>query len=110
MKRLLLEQKLRVLGCEFYYLFKINMKTLKVTVAITKNGTEGYICTCDYPFKHFDLGGSGSTIEEAKNDCFTFYDEMKSEYPKENFPELDVSWVQVSNFSLLESEPVEFSR
>jgi hypothetical protein len=69
------------------------MKTLKVTVAIIKNGTEGYVCTCDYPFKHFDLGGSGSTVEKAKKDCFAFYDEMKQEYPEENFPELEVSWV-----------------
>ena len=69
------------------------MKTLKVMITITKNGVEGYICSCDYPFKHFELGGSGATVEEAKKDCFTFYDEMKSEYPEENFPELDVSWV-----------------
>ena len=38
-------------------------------------------------------GGSGSTVEEAKKDCFTFYDEMKAEYPEENLPELDVAWV-----------------
>jgi len=69
------------------------MKMQKVTITITKNGTEGYICTCDYPFEHFDLGGCGSTVEEAKKDCFTFYDEMKKEYPNENFPELEVSWV-----------------
>ena len=69
------------------------MKTLKVTITITKNGTKGYVCSCDYPFHHFDLGGNGSTVEEAKKDCFTFYDEMKLEYPDENFPELDVSWV-----------------
>ena len=68
------------------------MKALKVTIAITKNGTEGYVCSCNYPFKHFDLGGSGSTVEEAKKDCFTFYDEMKLEYPEENFPELKISW------------------
>ena len=74
MKHLLLEQKLRVI------------------ITITKNGTEGYVCSCDYPFEHFDLGGSGSTIEEAKKDCFTFYDEMKMEYPEENFPELEISW------------------
>jgi len=74
------------------HLYNSAMKTLKVTIAITKNGTEGYVCSCDYPFKHFDLGGSGSTVEEAKKDCFTFYDEMKSEYPEENFPELEVSW------------------
>ena len=60
--------------------------------------------------KHFDLGGSGSTVEEAKKDCFTFYDEMKSEYPEENFPELEMYWVQVSNSSLPLSEPVGFSR
>ena len=60
---------------------------------ITKNGTEGYVCSCDYPFEHFDLGGSGATVEEAKKDCFTFYDEMKMEYPDETFPELEVSWV-----------------
>ena len=69
------------------------MKTLKITITITKNGTEGYICTCDYPFKHFDLGGSGATVEEAKKDCFAFYDEMKQEYPDEIFPELEISWV-----------------
>jgi len=63
-----------------------------VIITITKNGTEGYVCSCDYPFEHFDLGGSGSTIEEAKKDCFTFYDEMKMEYPEENFPELEISW------------------
>ena len=69
------------------------MKTLKITIMITKNGTEGYVCSCDYPFEHFDLGGSGSTVEEAQKDCFTFYDEMKMEYPDEKFPELEVSWV-----------------
>jgi len=69
------------------------MNTLKITIMITKNGTEGYVCSCDYPFEHFDLGGSGATVEEAKKDCFTFYDEMKMEYPDEKFPELEVSWV-----------------
>jgi len=69
------------------------MKTLKIIITITKNGMEGYVCSCDYPFKHFDLGGSGSTVEEAKKDCFTFYNEMKMEYPEENFHELEVSWV-----------------
>ena len=69
------------------------MKTQKVSITITKNGTEGYVCTCDYPFEHFDLGGSGVTVEEAKKDCFTFYDEMKQEYPEKIFPELEVSWV-----------------
>ncbi|MDR1632328.1 MAG: pilus assembly protein HicB [Dysgonamonadaceae bacterium] len=69
------------------------MKTLKITIAIIKNGIEGYVCSCDYPFKHFYLGGCGATVEEAKEDCFTFYDEMKQEYPEENFPELEVSWV-----------------
>ncbi|MDR2969759.1 MAG: pilus assembly protein HicB [Tannerellaceae bacterium] len=69
------------------------MKTLKVTITVTKNGNEGYVCTCDYPFEYFDLGGSGTTVEEAKKDCFTFYDEMKQEYPDKAFPELEVSWV-----------------
>jgi hypothetical protein len=69
------------------------MKTQKVTITITKNGTEGYICRCDYPFEHFELGGCGSTVEEAKKDCFTFYDEMKKEYPDKIFPELEVLWV-----------------
>lgn len=69
------------------------MKKLKVTITITKNGAEGYICTCDYPFEHFDLGGAGSTVDEAKKDCFAFYDEMKVEYPEESFPELEVDWV-----------------
>jgi len=69
------------------------MKTLKVTITITKNGTEGYICSCDYPFKCFDLGGNGSTVEEAKKDCLTFYDEMKTEYPENIFPELEITWV-----------------
>jgi len=31
------------------------MKALKVTITIVKNGIEGYVCTCDYPFKHFDF-------------------------------------------------------
>ena len=69
------------------------MKPLKVTIVITKNGMEGYVCICDYPFKNFDLGGSGSTVEDAKKDCFTFYDEMKAEFPKEQLPELEVDWV-----------------
>jgi hypothetical protein len=69
------------------------MKKLKVSITIIKNGTEGYVCSCDYLFKHFDLGGCGATVEEAKNDCFTFYDTMKEEYPEEIFPELEVSWV-----------------
>jgi len=82
------------------------MNTAKVTITITKNGTEGYVCSCDYPFKHFDLGGSGSTVEEAKKDCFAFYDEMKQEYPAEHFPELEVSWVYdfqsfLNNFDFL---------
>jgi len=74
-----------------FVVFMLN--TLKVTIAVTKNGAEGYVCSCDYPFKHFDLGGCGSTVEEAKNDCFTFYDEMKKEYPDENYPDLEVAWV-----------------
>ena len=69
------------------------MEKLNVTIRVTKNGSEGYVCSCDYPFKHFDLGGSGSTVEDAKKDCFTFYDEMKQEYPEEIFPELEVAWV-----------------
>lgn len=68
------------------------MKARKVKVTVTKNGNEGYICSCDYPFKHFDLGGAGSTVEEAKNDCFAFYDEMKIDYPDENLPDLDITW------------------
>jgi hypothetical protein len=68
------------------------MKNLKVNITITKNGMEGYACSCDYPFEHFDLGGSGSTVEEAKKDCFLFYDEMKQEYPEENLPDLEASW------------------
>ncbi|MDR2232505.1 MAG: pilus assembly protein HicB [Tannerella sp.] len=75
MKHVLLEQK------------------LKISITITKNGSEGYVCACDYPFRHFDLGGSGSTVEDAKKDCFTFYDEMKEEFPDENYPELDVRWM-----------------
>ena len=68
------------------------MKSLKVKITVTRNGDEGYICSCDYPFKHFDLGGAGATVEEAKADCFAFYDEMKSDYPDEVFPDLDVTW------------------
>jgi hypothetical protein len=68
------------------------MKTLKVTITIFKNGPRQYACSCDYPFSHFDLGGSGSTVEEAKQDCFTFYNEMKTEHPEDNFPDLEVSW------------------
>lgn len=69
------------------------MKKLRLAIKIVKNGTHGYVCECDYPFKHFDLGGSGNTVEEAKADCFTFYDEMKEEYPDESFPELEVTWI-----------------
>ena len=69
------------------------MKTLKVTIKIARNGTEGYICSCDYPFKHFDLGGCGATVDEAKKDCLIFYNEMKLEYQNEYYPELEVSWV-----------------
>jgi hypothetical protein len=95
MKRLLLEQKLGALGCSFHRRGGNHdiMKTLKVSIIVTKNGTKGYVCSCDHPFEHFDLGGCGSTVEDAKKDCFMFYDEMKQEYPEENFPELDVSWV-----------------
>ncbi len=69
------------------------MKKLNITIKVTKNGTHGFICSCDYPFADFDLGGSGTTVEEAKEDCFTFYQEMKEEYPDSDFPELDVNWV-----------------
>lgn len=69
------------------------MKKLKVKITVVKNGNEGYMCTCDYPFEHFELGGAGATVEEAKKDCFVFYDEMKAEYPDEVFPELEVEWV-----------------
>lgn len=69
------------------------MKTLKINVTITKNGKQGYICTCDHPFKDFDLGGSGDTVAEAKEDCFTFYEEMKELYPAQEFPELSVNWL-----------------
>ncbi len=69
------------------------MKKLKVTIKVTKNGAHGFICSCDYPFVNFDLGGSGATVKEAKEDCFTFYKEMKEEYPEEYLPELEVSWV-----------------
>jgi len=69
------------------------METIKLKIVVTKNGDEGYICSSDYPFEHFDLGGSGYTVEEAKRDCLTFYDEMKEEYPDEVFPELNIEWV-----------------
>jgi len=69
------------------------MKKIKTTITITKNGAHGYICTCEYPFEHFDLGGAGDTVEAAKEDCFAFYEEMKGEYPNELFPELEVDWV-----------------
>lgn len=71
----------------------MDMKKQKVTIKVTKNGTEGYVCTCDYPFDNFDLGGCGATVEEAKKDCFAFYDEMKKEYGEDRLPELEVSWV-----------------
>lgn len=69
------------------------MNNLNVSITIVKNGDHGYICECDHEFEHFDLGGTGATVEEAKKDCFTFYDEMKEEYPDDVFPELEVSWV-----------------
>lgn len=69
------------------------MKTLKVNITITKNGKQGYICNCDHAFKEFDLGGSGNTVAEAKEDCFTFYEEMKALYPNEDFPKLQVTWL-----------------
>ena len=68
------------------------MKKLKVNINVIKNGTEGYECICDYPFVRFNLGGSGKTVDEAKKDCFTFYVEMKQEYPDEVFADLDVTW------------------
>lgn len=66
------------------------MKKVKVTATIVKNGAEGYVCTCDYPFEHFDLGGCGASVEEAKADCFAFYDEMRADYP--DLPELEIVW------------------
>ncbi len=68
------------------------MAKQKVTIKVTKNGKHGFICSCDHPFKDFDLGGSGDTIAEAKQDCFKFYNEMK-EYTNTNLPELEVTWV-----------------
>lgn len=68
------------------------MKKLKVDILVVKNGSEGYECICDYAFEHFDLGGNGTTVNDAKADCFAFYDEMKNEYPNDSFPELDVNW------------------
>ncbi|WP_298938852.1 hypothetical protein [uncultured Dysgonomonas sp.] len=68
------------------------MEKLKVNIVITKNGNQGFICSCDYPFKEFDLGGSGDSVEDAKADCFTFYDEMRKEYPEDNLPDLEVEW------------------
>ncbi len=64
----------------------------KVSITITKNGTHGYICSCEQKFDGFDLGGSGDTVEEAKEDCLTFYNEMKEVYPDKEFPELDIKW------------------
>lgn len=69
------------------------MKTLNVNITITKNGKQGYICTCKHTFKNFDLGGSGNTVAEAKEDCFTFYKEMKELYPNEELPKLSVNWL-----------------
>lgn len=68
------------------------MKKLKVNITVVRNGNEGYACSCDYPFKSFDLGGAGDTVDEAKKDCLTFYDEMKREFPEENLPELEITW------------------
>ncbi len=68
------------------------MKTRKITVTIVKNGTHGYICECKEKFDGFVLGGSGNTVEEAKEDCFIFYDEMKELEPNKDFPKLDISW------------------
>lgn len=69
------------------------MKKIKVTIKVTKNGKQGYICSCDYPFTDFDLGGSGDTVAEAKDDCFTFYNTMKEVYSSTNLPNLEVNWV-----------------
>ncbi len=66
------------------------MKKIKVT--IVKNGQHGYICECEDKFEGFVLGGCGDTVAEAKEDCFTFYNEMKEMYPNQEFPELSVSW------------------
>ncbi len=93
MKRLLLELWAAIFTDTVVITISGCMKKLKVTITIVKNGIHGYICECDYPFGHFDLGGSGFTVEEAKADCFTFYNEMKKEYPNESFPESEVSWV-----------------
>ena len=71
----------------------LEMQPLKVAITITRNGAQGYVCTCDYPFVHFDLGGCGATVDEAKQDCFTFYDEMRREYPADRLPDLEVEWV-----------------
>ena len=32
-------------------------------------------------------------MDEAKQDCFTFYDEMRREYPADRLPDLEVEWV-----------------
>ena len=34
-----------------------------------------------------------ATVDEAKQDCFTFYDEMRREYPADRLPDLEVEWV-----------------
>lgn len=39
------------------------------------------------------MGGSGNTVSEAKEDCFTFYEEMKELYPNEELPKLSVNWL-----------------
>lgn len=64
----------------------------KINVTIVKNGKDGYICTCEYQFEDFDLGGSGDTVAEAKEDCLTFYNEMKEIYPDKDFPKLEIAW------------------
>ncbi len=68
------------------------MKTRKITITIIKNGVHGYIGECEDKFDGFYLGGSGDTVEEVKEDCLTFYEEMKELSPETEFPELDISW------------------
>ncbi len=68
------------------------MGKMKVKITVVKNDNHGFVCVCDYPFGKFELGGSGNSVEEAKEDCFVFYDEMREMFPEDNLPDLEVEW------------------
>lgn len=67
---------------------------MKVVFVIEKSSDGFYSCYTEQEFDGFALLGYGDTVEDAKNDLFAAYQEIKQDRESEGFetPEIKYEW------------------